>query len=105
MKPKTYWHVLLNTFTLPAYYLAILNTKLKFSLRFFLMSYVLLSLLATVLFATVQVPRWDAQLRSSAQEATTNFPNDLRIVWDGKMLGSTNKQPLAISYPHAFPHE
>ena len=105
MKPKTYWHVLFNSSTLPSYYLAILNTKLKFSLRFFLVSYVLLSVLATILFATIQVPHWETQLKSSAQEAATNFPNDLKIMWDGKMLSSTNKQPLAISYPHAFPHE
>jgi|SRR5579859_1008454 len=105
MKPKTYWYVLFNSFILPAYYLSILNTKLKFSLRFFLVSYVLLSLLATILFVVVQIPRWEMQLKNSAQEVVASFPSDLQIAWDGKMLHATNSQPLSIGYPKGFSHE
>ncbi len=105
MKLKTYFRSLINTFTAPSYYVDILNARLSFSIRFFLISYVFLSLIATLFFFTFDVPFFKAKLHSATAELVHHFPDNLQISWNLHQLSSTSAEPVEIEYPSFVPHD
>src|ERR1700690_2872459 len=103
MKPRTYLHTFFNTLASPRYYIEILNLKMSFSWRFFLMSYFLLSILSTIFFITMDIPVWQKTATAFAQEIQTNYPDSLEFHWDGAVLTTKPNQPLNIPYPKSMP--
>lgn len=103
MKPRVYLFTLWNTLSSPQFYLGILNQKLSFSWRFFFTSYVLLSLISTVLFIVIDVPQWRQVSTNVAQQLVHNYPNNLIVRWDEKTLSTQPAQALFVPYPQNVP--
>ncbi len=103
MKPRRYFLTLINSLTAPQYYLEILNLPLGFSLRFFLISFLFLSLLSGALFASIDIPVLRAKMNVAANELAQNYPDSLEIHWNRQQLSTTPTQPLEVSYPSSMP--
>jgi hypothetical protein len=88
-----------NTLSSPQFYLDVLNTKVRRSVGFFVVSYFVLGFLATTLFATVDVPRYTSMLHNSFQELIQHYPDDLTFHWDGKVLSSSQTDVLQVPFP------
>src|SRR5258708_5686507 len=102
MKPRTYLRTLINTFSSAQYYRDILNAPFTFSLRFFVLSYIFIGIIAAILFASVDVPRYQQIANASLQELQSSYPSDLKLSWNGDALSSSAQQPLTVPYPHAY---
>ncbi len=103
MKIRTFLQAFWRTFTSVEYYVDVLNAKLGFSIRFFLMSYVLLGIFSAVLFYFFDTPRLLQHLDTDFAHIQQNYPSDLKINWDGQKLSLTPTQVLSLPYPTAFP--
>lgn len=99
MKPRTYWHTLVNTFSAPHYYLHVLNAKFSFSLRFFLTSCFLLTIISTFLFAKIDAPKYRYYINQGLSEFEQHYPEKLQIDWDTKELHSNVNEPVFVRYP------
>ena len=62
----------------------------------------MLSLLATGLFVTVDTPFLKQKVQQGLAELQQNYPTDLQISWDQKVLTSTATQPITVKYPSFF---
>ena len=102
MQPNVYLYTLYNSFSSAKYYIEVLNTKLRFSLRFFLVSYFFLGILTFLLFHFFDVPRYTARIETAFTELQNTYPSDRIFNWDGKVLSSQPNQPVVISYPSSF---
>lgn len=103
MRPSTYFHALVNTFSSAQYYLDILNAKFSFSLRFFLVSYVFLAILAAIFFSVFDAPRYAQQFHNDLSQLENHFPADLNLAWNGQELKTTPAQPITLPYPSFLP--
>jgi hypothetical protein len=99
VKPRTFLHTFWQTISSPRYYLDILNAPLTFSARFFLMSYVLLSIVATGLFVFVDMPRIKQRTDQAIGEFQQHFPEDLEVRWTGEELQTNASSPATVRYP------
>jgi hypothetical protein len=99
VKIQTYLHSLFNTFSSPRYYLDVLNTRFSFSVRFFIISYALLSLISTGLFWSVSLPKFQQQVKVNLAQAIQSYPQDLVISWDKNHLQTNSSTPIEVPYP------
>lgn len=99
MRPYTFWRSFLNTLTNPKYYVDVLNAKLRFSLRFTLISYVVMSLLAVVLFSFIDVPKLQTALGSYIDQVVADFPTNQEVSWNGLRLQLSEPEPYALAFP------
>jgi len=83
----------------------VLNTRFSFSVKFFLVSYFLLSILATLSFVEFEIPHYQAIFKTNEVALKKNYPDSLVITWDGKELKNSNPQLVEISYPVELPHD
>jgi hypothetical protein len=98
VKLKRYFLSLWNSFSSPGYYLEVLNAPFLFSLKFFFVSCVLLTILATILFNLFTIPRYQRAVHENLDRVVQNFPADLHIRWDGNQLKITPEEPLFLPY-------
>ncbi len=105
MKIRTYLKSLLNTIASPIYYVDVLNAPFSFSVKFFLVSYLLLTVLATSLFTTLDVPKYQTIFDQTITQLEQNFPPGLSFSWNGSVLTSTLIQPLQLPFPEDIPRQ
>lgn|GEM_PF-2771627 len=99
MQPKVYLYTLYNSFSSAKYYIEVLNTKLRFSFRFFLVSYFFLGILTFFLFHFFDLPRYKTSINAAFSELQNTYPADRIFNWDGNTLSSQPTGPVVISYP------
>lgn len=103
MRPRTYWNTLINTLTNPKYYVDILNARLRFTARFVLISYVLLSLLAATLFWALELPMLRETFTNYLSKVTADFPVTQEVQWNGLQTSLTEPtEPVSLPFPQ-FP--
>lgn len=102
MRPKTYWHIISNLLTSPKYYLEILKAPYWFSLRFFIISMIILGLTLTWRINQRTIPVYQQQINDSLNEIESNFPSELEIYWRGNQLGSSTNEIIEIPYPSSI---
>jgi|GEM_PF-984261 len=90
MRPNTYLSTLWNTITSPKYYIDILNTKFGFSVRFLLVSYLLLAAVSGVLFALFDAADLQQKVDQSIQKVSTEFPANYSAEWNGLKIVPTS---------------
>ncbi len=66
------------------------------------MSYVLLGILAAVLFSLFSIPVYTSQIGNTSLQLENNFPATLKISWDKQQL-VTSEKPLILPYPQFLP--
>lgn len=103
MRLQRYLTHLWNTLTSPRYYLEILNQKMSFSWWFFLISFFLLSLLASSFFIAIDIPVWRKKITELVPQVESNYPSNLKIAWDTHQLSLQPPQPFTIAYPKTLP--
>lgn len=101
MKPKTYIHILINSFTKPLYYKEILKTSFWFSFRYFVISIIFLGIASAVLFNIFELPKIEKNIKDNLITLEKNYPEDLSIKWTGDKL-ETNYDSLEIPSPDLF---
>ena len=104
MKVQTYLKALLGTFTTTVYYRDVVKAPVSFSLKFFVASLLLLSLIRIGLFWQRELPQFHQQLEFASTELEKHFPSDLTITWDGQKLESSSSGPIPIYYPSNWDH-
>lgn len=105
MRLRTFLQALIRSIVSPQYYVDVLNAPFKFSLRFFLIGYFLLSLLATLAFVQFDIPHYQSIFAQNQDTLEKNYPTNLIIGWDGKQLADTTPRVIEVSYPTGVPHE
>ncbi len=105
MKVRNYLQSLWKTVTSPIYYLDILNSPIRFSIRFFLVSYFLLALLSTAFYVKFDIPQYQASVDRTLTALNQYFPSDLALKWNEKVLTTTPQRPIKVSYPEGLPHD
>lgn len=93
--------MLSNTFTNLDYYVDILNSKLRTSIKFFVVSYLLITLGLTINYAVKELPLVQQDIDSIKNELLAEYPADLSINWDGNQLAVQPDEPITIPYPQA----
>jgi hypothetical protein len=105
VKLKCYFLTLWNSFSSPSYYLEILNAPFSFSLKFFFTSFILLTLLSTLVFGMVTLPRYAKTAKTTLDSLLQNYPENLQISWNKSSLQLSPDQPLTLPYPSFFPQQ
>lgn len=101
MHLSTFWHTFFNTLTNPKYYVDILNSRLRTTVRFLVMSYLLLSVLAASIVSLVELPKLTNSLQTYLNQVATEFPEQQELSWNGLQL--TSKVPgsqLILGFPY-----
>ena len=102
MRPRTFWHVWWNTLTSPSYYRQIMRAPLWLSVRFFLMSYVLISLISTLILGVFTRPLFLGRMNEQLDQFGRDYPANVALIWTGSELQSTtdlHNSPLVFEYP------
>jgi hypothetical protein len=99
MRFSTYFHSLVYSLTQPQYYIDILNAKLRFSIKFLLMSYVFLAIVAGVLFAILDRPKIETAVLQAHQQVIDEFPVDQEITWNGLQFSTNLETTYSIPFP------
>lgn len=102
MKPKTYWKALIGSVTQPAFYIQILNRPLSFSIRFFVISCVLLGVVSAFLTIQIRFPQFLDDFQAAMVKMEQNYPSDLVIHWSDGKLSTNTDQPLLVTYPESI---
>lgn len=105
MRPRTFWHTLIGTFTSAQYYRDILQAPVGFTVRFFIIAMILLGLTRAVYVHVKLVPNWKLQLTSVINQLERDFPNELVITWNGQSLQTSNQQIVEVPYPTSMKPE
>jgi len=113
MRPKTFFYVLKNSFTNIKYYLDVLKTPLSFSFRFFLISFLIISLFSAIRFSYFDLPIFKQQLETSINDIKEYYPQDLVIKYENKLLNFYSKEAdqlntretMEIDYPEYIDQE
>lgn len=98
----TAWYTLKNSFTDLNYYVEILNTTLKRSLKIVFSFYLLLGIPLAILFSVRYLQPAEIQTIDAADQLIQNFPEDLEFTWNGSQLSSNASEPLVVNYPENF---
>lgn len=85
------------------YYVEILNTPLRFSLKFVAWFYLFLGILLTLIFVVKDLPQINSDINATRSELVTNYPDTLVFNWKDGQLSSNAEQPITVSYPSVFP--
>lgn len=99
MRPVTFLRTLYNTLSNPSYYINVLNVRFWFSVRFVLVGYVLLTLLAAALFTIHDVPILERSLTTFVDQEIERFPAEENITWNGLRLTSTLAETYTLPLP------
>lgn len=70
-----------------------------FTIRFLICSYVLMTLLGTFIFATIDLPKLRASLTNFITTGVDQFPQDLTISWDGLKLTMDGATKYVLPFP------
>lgn len=98
-KIKTFFYVLKNSIVSPKYYNDILETKMWFSIKYFLVLSFFASLVFTAFSSVTLVPEATSEIKAVSQNIRETYPADLTInIKDGAW--ETNKEdPVKIPMP------
>ena len=99
MKLKQYFTALQSTLTQPDYYLEILNQNVWSSVKFLLISYLLIGLLVSLIIVQVDIPKYQSQFAQAMEELKTNYPPRLEIKWENNQLTTNSPEPVKVNYP------
>lgn len=103
MHPVTYLRTFWFSLTSPQYYVDVLNTKLWFSVRFFLISVISLGVLFGIWLSFWSLPQWRETALKDLQTMRAEFPAKLELRWDPRAgLSSNSNKPLEIPYPRVW---
>jgi len=100
---KNFLNLFWNSLTAPRFYLEVLNRPLSFSWRFFLISFVLLSFIATSFFVLFDIPSWQSHTNKIAQQIQQDYQSNLSFQWDNHNLATQPNKSLVVPYPKDLP--
>ncbi|MBU0576897.1 DUF1189 domain-containing protein [Patescibacteria group bacterium] len=99
MRLRTYWHILKKTFSSPAYYLEVIKAPFWLSLKFFILSMILLGISWALRINQRIIPQLQQQSEAILKELADNYPENLQLVWTGERIEITPLEILEIQYP------
>lgn len=100
MRPETFIKSFIGTLTNPKYYVDVLNVRMWFSVRFLLLSYLVLSLLATVIFTLIDIPKLRQSLSTFITESAQQFPQQGSISWNGLSVEMSGMDKYSLPFPN-----
>jgi hypothetical protein len=99
LKLKLFFKTLKLSFTDPKYYLDVLKAKFSFSLKFFLVAFLLLSLTRSLKFIFLEIPQLKSDFNQTLSQVKNNYPENLVIKWNQDNLELEGPEFLEVSYP------
>lgn len=102
MRPSTYLKTLWRSLTSIEFYSSILSAPFWFSVRFFLLTFVLIGLIVGSLYARELNSFVQTSLEPTLQETTNHFPEDGKLLWNGDRL-EVSPDPFSVYYPNTLP--
>jgi len=99
MKLKKYLATLQATLTQPEYYIDILNQNIWSSIKFLLISYLLIGLIVSTIIVQIDIPKLQSQFAQAMAELKTYYPKGLEIKWDNNQLTTNTSEPVRVNYP------
>ncbi|MEO8582044.1 MAG: DUF1189 family protein [Patescibacteria group bacterium] len=96
---KTFRISIVGSLTDLNYYLEILNTPTRFSIKVVAMFYLLLGIVLTGIFIVKDLPKINATFNSIRTELTTTYPDNLVFDWRDQRLSSNSDQPVVVPFP------
>jgi len=102
MRLETFLKTFASSISNPKYYVDVLNVRMWFTLRFLLCSYVLITLIAAVLFSIVDVPKLRGSLTSFITTGIDQYPKNQTISWNGLMVNMSGSEKYSLAFPN-FP--
>lgn len=103
MHPRTYAATLIGSLSSVSFYWTVLRQPLLFSVRFFLMSCLIVGVLDAVHFNVVTIPNWREAGARLLARVDREYPPDLTMTWDGQQLQWQPNQVLTVPYPPEIP--
>lgn len=97
-----YWQTLKGSLGNAYYYARITQKPLAWSMRFFVISLILMGLAQGFVFVTQTLPKWQEEVVQMRQELVNEYPSDLELSWDGRQIASSAEEPQPIFYPADF---
>ena len=94
---------LVLSFTDLNFYVDILNSPLKFSLKFVFFFYILIGIISGIYFAIVKVPEYRSIVDQTELEIREYYPADWMFDWDGESLASLPLGKKTINFPSSLP--
>ncbi len=95
----TFLRSFFNSLTNPKYYIDVLNVRLWFSIRFVVLGYLFLTVVATFLFTVIDIPKLQPSLDSFLEAAVRDFPEEQNFKWNGLRLSSNQTSTYALAFP------
>lgn len=99
---KTFWHALLGSLTNLNYYVEVLNTRFKFSLKFVAAFYLLLGIILTGIFTFKDLVEFSLIIDQTRDELLERYPNNLTFDWNGSELYSSSSEKIQVPFPAAI---
>jgi len=98
-KLKTFFYSLKNSISSPKYYADVVKTKTKFSVKYYLMLSLLLSVISTVAISTVVIPTIKIFLTDFSEDLKNSYPEDLVMTFKESGWDVNKEEPVLIPMP------
>lgn len=105
MKPRVYLQTLVSVFTRTESYVLQIKKTFWFSLRFFIISMLILGINFAIRIRIREIPQLMADVSQTIIEVQEKYPNELELSWTGLKLESNLNEPLEIPYPESWTTE
>lgn len=92
-KLSRYWQALYKSLSEPSFYVVIFRAPFWWSVRFYLLSLLLLTLIDTLYIRIHQVPIWTAQVKQEATALINQLPSEAAFSYNGQRLASSGFNP------------
>lgn len=99
MRPRTYWHALVNSVSSAQYYQTIVKAPFWFSFRFFVISMVLLGIVMSLRLQQQVLPAYQEAAEAVVTDLYQYYPDELVMKWDGTKLSLSPDEPLRVDWP------
>jgi hypothetical protein len=108
-KLKTFFYSLKNSISSPKYYADIVKAKTKFSIKYYLMLSLLLSIISTIAISIIVVPTTKIFIADFSGDLKNSYPEDLVITFKEGKWDVNKEEPVLIPMPektiHQFPED
>src|SRR5258708_5773258 len=101
-KVGTFWYVLAKSGSDPAYYIDVLRSKLTFSVQFYLVLLLILSIVDVGLFRVRDLPVFLNQANTESAQIVASLPDTFNVAYgtDGQLTTHGVTLPYTIPFDH-----
>ena len=98
-KLKTFFYSLKNSISSPKYYADVVKAKTRFSIKYYLMLSLFLSIVSTIAISIVIIPTAKNFLIDSSKYLKESYPEDLTITFKEGKWETNKEEPILIPMP------